>query len=188
MWRHNSARISGEAFDHQTQSICTLIFLSAYALILLPIILYTGATGDRILDIQAMLGIESRAATMWVVVWSVGLIGTFYALFGGLKSVAVSDTLNSIGLLSGGLMVSWFGLSVLGEGSVSAGLSAVLEGNPGRLRSNGASESSVPFSTVFSGVLLLHFFTGPAISRSSSGPSEPRHWPKGRKGCSRRVC
>ncbi len=32
-------------FDRQTQSICTLIFLSAYALILLPIILYTGATG-----------------------------------------------------------------------------------------------------------------------------------------------
>ena len=146
-------------FDHQTQSICTLIFLSAYALILLPIILYTGATGlIGILDIQTMLGIESRVVTMWIVVWSVGLIGTCYALFGGLKSVAVSDTLNSIGLLSGGLMVSWFGLSALGEGSVAAGLSAVVEGNSGRLRSNGGPESSVPFSTLFSGVLLLHFF------------------------------
>ncbi|MGB0322760.1 MAG: sodium:solute symporter family transporter, partial [Pseudohongiellaceae bacterium] len=121
-------------FDRQTQSICTLIFLSAYTLILLPIILYTGATGlIGILDVQTMLGIESRAVTMWIVVWSVGLIGTCYALFGGLKSVAVSDTLNSIGLLSGGLMISWFGLSALGEGSVAAGLSAVVEGNPGRL-------------------------------------------------------
>ena len=146
-------------FDRQTQTICTLIFLSAYALILLPIILYTGATGlIGILDVQTMLGIESRAVTMWIVVWSVGLIGTCYALFGGLKSVAVSDTLNSIGLLSGGLMISWFGLSALGEGSVAAGLGAVVEGNPGRLRSNGGPESSVPFSTLFSGVLLLHFF------------------------------
>ena len=125
---------------------------------------------------------------MWVVVWSVGLIGTFYALFGGLKSVAVSDTLNSIGLLSGGLMVSWFGLSVLGEGSVSAGLSAVVEGNPGRLRSNGGSESSVPFSTVFSGVLLLHFFYWTCNQQIIQRTFEPRHWLKGRKGCSRRVC
>lgn len=119
---------------------------------------------------------------------SVGPIGTSYALFGGLKSVAVSDTLNSIGLLSGGLMVSWFGLSALGEGSVADGLSAVVEGNPGRLRSNGGPESSVPFSTLFSGVLLLHFFTGPAISRLSSEPSGPRRLLKVRKGCSRQVC
>jgi SSS family solute:Na+ symporter len=50
-----------QRFDHHTRSICTLIFLSAYALILLPIILYTGATGLMgILDIQTLLGIESR--------------------------------------------------------------------------------------------------------------------------------
>ena len=146
-------------FDHQTQSICTVIFLSAYALILLPIILYTGATGlIGILDIQAMLGIESRTVTLWLVVWVVGLIGSVYALFGGLKTVAVSDTLNSFGLLVGGLMITWFGLAALGDGSIAAGLVEVAEGNPGRLVSNGSAESSVPFSTLFSGVLLLHFF------------------------------
>ncbi len=52
-------------FDHQTQSICTLIFLSAYGPILLLIILYTGARGlIGILDTQTMLGIESGAVTM----------------------------------------------------------------------------------------------------------------------------
>lgn len=148
-----------QRFDHQAQSICTLIFLSAYALILLPIILYTGATGlVGILDIQTLLGLESRSVTMWLVIWVVGSIGSFYALFGGLKTVAVSDTLNSIGLLTGGLMITWFGLAALGDGSLSAGLSAVAAGNAGRLNSNGAADSSVPFSTLFSGVLLLHFF------------------------------
>ena len=32
-------------FDRQTQVICNLIFLAAYATILLPIVLYTGASG-----------------------------------------------------------------------------------------------------------------------------------------------
>ena len=44
-------------FDHQTQVITNIIFLVAYVGILLPIILYTGATGMMgILDVPAMLG------------------------------------------------------------------------------------------------------------------------------------
>ncbi|MGK0200069.1 MAG: SSS family solute:Na+ symporter, partial [Yoonia sp.] len=44
-------------FDRQTSIITNLIFLLAYVGILLPIILYTGATGMMgILDVPAMLG------------------------------------------------------------------------------------------------------------------------------------
>ena len=43
-----------QRFDHHTRTITSLIFIVAYALILLPIILYTGATGlighSRFLD------------------------------------------------------------------------------------------------------------------------------------------
>lgn len=146
-------------FDAQTGAICSLIFLSAYAVILLPIILYTGATGlVGILDIQTMFGIESRTAAIWVVVWIVGIIGSLYALFGGLRTVAVSDTLNGVGLLVGGLMITWFGLLALGDGSIPDGIAAVAAGNPGRLNSNGGAGSSVPFGTLFSGVLLLNLF------------------------------
>ena len=94
-------------FDHQTQVITNLIFLIAYAVILLPIILYTGATGlIGILDVQGILGLESHSQTLWIIVWMVGIIGSFYALFGGLRTVAVSDTINGIGLLAGGLMIA----------------------------------------------------------------------------------
>jgi SSS family solute:Na+ symporter len=146
-------------FDHGTRVICSLIFLSAYAVILLPIILYTGATGlIGILDIQGMLGIESREVALWIVVWAVGVIGSVYALFGGLRTVAVSDTLNGVGLLVGGLLITWFGLSALGHGSVIGGIHEVAVGNPHRLNSNGSAASSVPFGTLFSGVLLLNLF------------------------------
>ena len=69
-------------FDHHTRVIINLIFLVAYAGILLPIILYTGATGlIGILDVQGMLGLESHSQTLWIIVWVVGIIGSLYALF-----------------------------------------------------------------------------------------------------------
>ena len=64
-------------YDHTTQVITNLIFLVAYVAILLPIILYTGATGMiGILDIQSLLGIESRTTALWLIVWLVGILGS----------------------------------------------------------------------------------------------------------------
>ncbi len=146
-------------FDHQTQVITNLIFLVAYVGILLPIILYTGATGMiGILDVKGMLGIESHATALWLIVWVVGIIGSIYALFGGLRTVAVSDTMNGIGLLLGGFMITWFGLSALGGGDLMAGVGAMSEAREGVFNSIGGDKSSVPIGTVFSGILLLHMF------------------------------
>ena len=146
-------------FDRQTQIIANLVFLTAYAVILLPIILYTGATGlIGILDIQGMLGLETHTQTLWVIVVVVGLIGSTYAIFGGLRTVAVSDLLNGVGLLIGGIMITYFGLSVLGDGEISRGLHTLASRNAGRFNSIGAPDTSVPFGTVFSGILLLNLF------------------------------
>jgi SSS family solute:Na+ symporter len=146
-------------FDHQTQVITNIIFLVAYAGILLPIILYTGATGlIGILDVQGILGLESRLLTLSVIIITVGLIGSLYALFGGLRTVAVSDALNGIGLLVGGFMIAWFGISALGDGDFFGGIDALAAGNEGRFNSIGGSDSAVPFGTVFTGILLLNFF------------------------------
>ena len=170
-------------FDHQTRMITDLIFLVAYAVILLPIILYTGATGlIGILDVQGLLGLQSHQQTLWVIVWLVGIIGSLYALFGGLRTVAVSDLLNGIGLLAGGLMISWFGLKALGDGSFLEGMVALTEGNEGRFNSIGGKDSSVPIGTVFSGVLLLNLFywtTNQQIIQRTFGASSLAEGQKG---------
>ncbi len=170
-------------FDHQTQVITNLIFLVAYAGILLPIILYTGATGlIGILDVQAITGIESETQTLWLIVWMVGIIGSMYALFGGLRTVAVSDVLNGIGLLTGGLLIAWFGLKALGGGSIANGVEALAAGNEGRFNSIGGPDSSVPFGTIFSGVLLLHLFywtTNQQIIQRTFGASSLAEGQKG---------
>ena len=170
-------------FDHQTQVISNLVFLFAYAFILLPIILYTGATGlIGILDIQELFGIESHTQALWIIVWVVGIVGSIYALFGGLRTVAVSDVLNGIGLLIGGMLITWFGLKALGDGSIFAGFDALKTGNEGRINSIGSSESSVPIGTVFSGILLLNLFywtTNQQIIQRTFGASSLAEGQKG---------
>jgi len=170
-------------FDQQTQIITNLIFLVAYAVILLPIILYTGATGlIGILDVQGILGLESHNQTLWIIVWVVGIIGSIYALFGGLRTVAVSDTINGIGLLVGGLLIAWFGLKALGDGDLFAGIDALSAGNPGRFNSIGGADSPVPIGTVFSGILLLNMFywtTNQQIIQRTFGASSLAEGQKG---------
>ena len=170
-------------FDHQTQVITNLIFLVAYVGILLPIILYTGATGMiGIMDVQSMLGIESQSVTLWLIVWAVGLAGSCYALFGGLRTVAVSDTMNGIGLLVGGCMITWFGITTLGGDGFMSGLSKLSEVRDGAFNSIGGDESSVPFGTVFTGILLLNLFywtTNQQIIQRTFGASSLAEGQKG---------
>lgn len=178
-------------FDHQTQVITNLIFLVAYVGILLPIILYTGATGMvGILDVPSMLGslpeLVGRSAdttALWLIVWAVGIIGSIYALFGGLRTVAVSDTINGVGLLTGGFMITIFALSSLGgEGGVSAGAELLVEEQRTRLNSVGGAESSVPFGTIFSGIFLLNLFywtTNQQIIQRTFGASSLAEGQKG---------
>lgn len=147
-------------FDHTTQVICNLIFLIAYAFILLPMILYTGATGlGDIINIKALLGIESNTVALWLMVWLVGTIGSVYAIFGGLRAVAVSDTLNGVLLLTGGFLIVGFGLAEIGKGAgMMAGLNTLMTTHPERFNSIGGPQQSVPFSTLFTGVILLCTF------------------------------
>lgn len=170
-------------FDHQTQLITNLIFLIAYAVILLPIILYTGATGlIGILDVQGMLGLESQTATLWLIVWVVGLVGSIYALFGGLRTVAVSDTLNGIGLLIGGFLITYFGLRVIGGGAFIDGIELFTEKAGDRFNSLGGRDSSVPAGTIFSGIMLLNFFywtTNQQIIQRTFGASSLAEGQKG---------
>ncbi len=171
-------------FDHQTRVITSLIFLIAYAAILLPIILYTGATGMiGIMDIKGMLNINHTQA-LWLIVGVVGVTGSIYALFGGLRSVAVSDTLNGIGLLIGGFLIVYFGLTyIAGDGgSAIDGYRTLRDALPEKFNSIGSEETSVPFFTIFSGIMLLNFFywcTNQQIIQRTFGASSLAEGQKG---------
>ena len=162
-----------QRFDHGTELICNIIFLAAYAVILLPIILYTGARGMMdVLQLQTLFGFTSETQALWCVVILVAVIGSIYAIWGGLASCAVSDTLNGIGLLAGGLLITVFafymlggvpdpaGTIVEGTGSFSEGINTFVESarSSGRLNSIGSNGSSVPFFTLFTGIFFINVF------------------------------
>lgn len=146
-------------FDDGTRTITTIIFVIAYAGILLPIILYSGAKGmTQILDLEALTGITDEFTLYAVTVTFIGVIGSIYAIFGGLRTVAVSDTLNGFGLLLGGILIAYYGLGqVSTEGSFVA-LEELYKNHPEKFNSIGGTNQSVPFSTLFTGVLLLNLF------------------------------
>ncbi|KPQ23255.1 MAG: solute:Na+ symporter, SSS family [Halomonas sp. HL-48] len=147
-------------FDKGTQLIANVIFLIAYAVILLPIILYSGAVGlQGMLDLPALTGIESPTTLLWLTVWVVGIVGAIYALFGGLRTVAVSDTLNGVGLLIGGFVIVYFGLQAVSDGNgIMEGWNTLKTSNPDKLNSIGGDDQQVPFFTLFTGVFLINLF------------------------------
>jgi SSS family solute:Na+ symporter len=147
-----------ERFDSGTKQIVTLLFLFGYVLNLLPPILYSGATAlSSIFRVEEVLGVSDTAA-LWITVWAIGLIGSIYAIFGGLKAVAVSDTVNGIGLLVGGLLIPFLGLVMLGDGSPVEGFSKIMQNTPEKLNAIGGPQDPVPFSTMLTGMLLVNLF------------------------------
>lgn len=161
-------------FGGKAQAICNIVFLLAYMFQLLPIILYTGAVGmNGILDMGTLTGISNPTTLLWTMIWAIGIIGSIYALFGGLRSIVVSDLLNGIGLLTGGLMITFFGLRVCGgidlsspdaatavaeSGSIVRGLSNLGTDITEHLNSIGPDGSLAPFMQIFTGIVLINLF------------------------------
>lgn len=149
-----------ERYDAKTRAWTTGIFIIAYMLILLPFVLFSGASAlSFMLDLETKLGL-GYTATIWTVVAFIAIVGSAYAIFGGLRAVAVSDTFNGLGLLIGGVLITFFSLSFLAdEGQSFADVfREVDEANPDAFVSLGAEGESVHWPTLFTGVLLLNFF------------------------------
>ncbi len=147
-----------ERYDRQTRQIMSLLFLVAYTFVMIPGALYSGAIAfTQIFDVEAMFGVSFNTA-LWGVVWLIGIIGGIYAVFGGLKAVAVSDTLNGFALIIGGAMIPFFALKYLGDGSMAKGVEIVTTTHIEKLTAWGAAADPVPWTTIFTGILIVNFF------------------------------
>lgn len=145
-------------FDLTTKTLTSALFLTGYVVVLLPVILYSGSIAiSNMFDVPELLGVSANAA-LWMCVWGIGIIGSIYAVFGGLKAVAVSDTINAIGLLIGGLLIPIFGLMFIGDGSIGEGWTILTEANPEKFEAMGDKSSAVPFATIFTGMMLVQLF------------------------------
>jgi SSS family solute:Na+ symporter len=145
-------------YDSGVRTLAVLLFLAGYVLVTIPATLYCGALAVlQVFDIPSLFDITSERA-VWILVWVVGAVGAAYAIFGGLKAVAVSDTLNGIGLLIIGMVVPLLALSALGQGDLWAGVQHVATTHSHKLNAIGGPGDSVPFGTIFTGMIYANLF------------------------------
>lgn len=169
-------------YDKTTKTITSGLFLSGYAIVLLPIVLYSGALViSNMFEVPELLGVSKNTA-LWITVWSIGIIGSIYAILGGLKAVVVSDTINAVGLLVGGMLIPIFGLMAIGDGNVLDGITVLTQSHPEKFKSLGGPESSIPIETIFTGMMLVQLFywgTNQAIIQRALGAKNLKEGQKG---------
>lgn len=147
-----------DRFDDSVRRMTVVLFMVGYTLVTIPSVLYSGSIAVlRLFDVPALLNLGYEASLVITIV-VVGTIGALYAIFGGLKAVAVSDTLNGVGLLIIGALIPLLGLAALGDGSVGSGLETVLSQDTHKLNAIGGADDPVPFGTLFTGMLLANLF------------------------------
>jgi len=148
-----------ERYDQQTRVIATVLFLLSYVIAILPVVLLFGATGlESLFDVATSWGLTHTQAT-WVMVWGVGTLGSLYAIFGGLKAVAVSDTVNGVGFLIVGLLVPVLGLMYVGDGNLWAGLTEVYVEEKPKFDITGDEPGSfLPLSALLTGMVVNQIF------------------------------
>ncbi len=145
-------------FDARVRRATAIMFLLGYGLVTIPSVLYSGALAVlQLYDVPALLSLP-RADALVFTVMIIGIIGAAYAIFGGLKAVAVSDTLNGFGLLAVGIAVPVLALIKLGEGSLQRGASLLTSQHTEKLNAIGTQSDPTPFGTLFTGMILANMF------------------------------
>ena len=152
-------------FGRGTKLMFSFVIVVMYSILNLPVILYSGAVVfENIFDISGIFGIgKFQAVAILCVV--IGIIGGCYAIFGGLKAVAVSDTINGIGLIIGGLMIPFLALALLGHettgGGLVEGVQYLIHSEPEKLNawaSWDAAEPALPWPLIFTGMFFNNLY------------------------------
>ena len=170
-------------FDNSTRVIATVLFLFSYAIAILPVVLLFGATGlEALFDVSDTLGISNSEAT-WLMVIGIGGLGSTYAIVGGLKAVAVSDTINGVGFLIASLLIPILALALVGDGNVLLGLDTVYTEEHAKFDITGDEPGSfLPFGVLFTGLIVNQIFfwcTNQSIMQRALGAKNLKEAQKG---------
>lgn len=128
--------------DKHIRALISVLFLLGNIGIFLPAILYGGSL--------FMINLFDLDISLYVVAACFAVVGAAYAIFGGLRAVAVSDTFSGVLLLGLAILVTVIALNAIGWD---------LSGIPkDRLTLIGSPDSDIPFATLFTGMLFIQMF------------------------------
>ncbi|EDY80404.1 transporter, SSS family, putative [Verrucomicrobiia bacterium DG1235] len=118
------------------------LFLLGNVAIFLPIMLYTSSL--------FLISLFDLQIPLILVASTIAIAGALYAIFGGLRAVAISDTYSGVLLFGMALLVVFLALA-----AVDWDLSGL---PPERLSLIGDSTSKVPWHTLFTGMVLVQVY------------------------------
>ena len=151
---------------HVRATVATL-FLLGNVFVFLPVMLYTSS-----LFLRSLFGLE---IPLMALATGVAIVGAAYAIFGGLRAVAISDTYSGILLFGMALLVSYLALE-----KVDWSWSNI---PPERLTLIGDNESLVPWPILFTGMILWQLYywsTNQTITQRALASKSLR---EAQKGC-----
>lgn len=137
------------------RALISVLFLLGNIIIFLPAILYGGSQfmismfdlGGGTVDVPGFGAINPLILFLSLIF---AVIGSAYAIFGGLRAVAVSDTFSGVLLLSLGVAITIIALNAIGWDF--SGIP------PERLTLIGGEDSPIPFGTLFTGMIFIQMF------------------------------
>jgi SSS family solute:Na+ symporter len=131
--------------DKNIRALISVLFLFGNLFIFLPAILYGGS-----LFLLSMVGLDTGLDNLMIVAVILATVGACYAIFGGLRAVAVSDTYSGVLILGLALLVVYLALQAIDFD---------LTGIPAdRLTLIGSNDSPIPWHTLLTGMIFIQTF------------------------------
>ena len=151
-----------QRYDSGLRKLITLLLLLGYLLTYLPTVLYSGAlVFNQIFNISGLLQV-SELQGVTITATAIGIVGAIYAIFGGLKAVAVSDTVNGIGLIIGGIALPVITVCAFGHGSFVDGIHNFINLIPAEkfnaINPANAQAPMIPWPVLFTGMVVNNLF------------------------------
>ena len=128
--------------SHHIRALIGTLFLLGNVFIFIPAALYSGS-----LFMKSMFGVD---APIILIAIAFAVVGAAYAVFGGLRAVAVSDAYSGVLLLSLGVLVVFLALS-----AINFDFSGIPRE---RLTMIGDSDSPIPWHTLLTGMIFIQIF------------------------------
>lgn len=165
-----------QRYDAGLRKLITLLLLLGYLLTYLPTVLYSGAlVFNQIFNISGLLQV-SELQGVTITATAIGIVGAIYAIFGGLKAVAVSDTINGIGLIIGGIALPVITVCAFGHGNFVDGIHNFINLIPAEkfnaINPANAQAPMIPWPVLFTGMVVNNLFywaTNQAIIQRALG-------------------
>ena len=169
----------GERYSPTVRQATVGLFLLGYALVTIPSVLYSGTVAV----LQTFVGELSGPYSFTLVMVVIGLIGLTYSVTGGLRAIAVSDTLNGVGLVFFGFLIPFLALQQLGDGSAWQGWQIVTTNHPEKLNAIGSDTDPTPLQRSSPACCSQTWRTGERTNMSFSVRSPRRVSQRVRKVC-----